>query len=358
MTELASLCLKSIKQTHTRRSSVGHVQWAAVCERSCKSVSANTQSTQALGKRKEASDQNTLPSLTHPRPQASSVPQICKAKMKFRVMSHFRSSAYWFVGAISEDQGVAKRAGLPRRVCLNDLHIVHGAVLGVCFHHSNSIHHAYTLTHTAKNGMLAIKPLGGSQGHKELAAVGVRPCIGHRENSSPWWQKGRGKSMSNPDTPAWTCYTSLGIERSHTKHPTGQPCSQGRLSTSTEADNWTTPMASSSLSSPEVKLLSHVRLCNPMDCSLPDSPIHGIFQARVLECIAISFSRGSSPPRDWTWVSCIASRCFTIWATRKAHVLVLGWPKSHFCNILWKNLNDHLANPIHGLSKWCFMCFK
>lgn len=101
-------------------------------------------------------------------------------------MSHSRSSANWFVGAISEDQGVAERAAsLPGRVCLNDLHIVHGAVLGVCFHHSNSIHHAYTLTHTAKNGMLAIKPLGGSQGHKELAAVGVRPCIGHRENSSP-----------------------------------------------------------------------------------------------------------------------------------------------------------------------------
>ena len=101
-------------------------------------------------------------------------------------MSHSRSSANWFVGAISEDQGVAERAAsLPGRVCLNDLHIVHGAVLGVCFHHSNSIHHAYTLTHTAKNGMLAIKPLGGSQGHKEPAAVGVRPCIGHCENSSP-----------------------------------------------------------------------------------------------------------------------------------------------------------------------------
>ena len=34
-------------------------------------------------------------------------------------------------------------------------------------------------------------------------------------------------------------------------------------------------------------------LCNPMDCNLPDSPIHGIFQARVLECVAISLSRGS-----------------------------------------------------------------
>ena len=39
-------------------------------------------------------------------------------------------------------------------------------------------------------------------------------------------------------------------------------------------------------------------LCDPMDCSLSGSPVHGIFQARVLEWIAISFSRGSSPPRE------------------------------------------------------------
>ena len=50
----------------------------------------------------------------------------------------------------------------------------------------------------------------------------------------------------------------------------------------------------------EVKSLSRVRLCNPMDCSLPGSSVHGIFQARVLEWDAISFSRASSQPRDWT----------------------------------------------------------
>ena len=57
-------------------------------------------------------------------------------------------------------------------------------------------------------------------------------------------------------------------------------------------------------------------LCHPMDCSLPGSSIRGIFQARVLS--GFSFSRGSSQPRDWTQVSCIAGRCFTIWATREA----------------------------------------
>ena len=41
-------------------------------------------------------------------------------------------------------------------------------------------------------------------------------------------------------------------------------------------------------------------LCDPMDCSLLDSSVHGIFQTRVLEWVAISFSRGSSPPRDQT----------------------------------------------------------
>ena len=51
-------------------------------------------------------------------------------------------------------------------------------------------------------------------------------------------------------------------------------------------------------------------LCDPVDCSLPGSSVHGIFQARVLKWGAISFSRGSSQPRDQTRVSRIASRHF------------------------------------------------
>ena len=53
-------------------------------------------------------------------------------------------------------------------------------------------------------------------------------------------------------------------------------------------------------------------LCNPMDCSLPGSSVHGIFQAIVLEWIAISFSRGSSQPRAQTRVSRIVDRRFTV----------------------------------------------
>ena len=58
-------------------------------------------------------------------------------------------------------------------------------------------------------------------------------------------------------------------------------------------------------------------LCNPMDCGLQGSSVHVIFQARVLEWVAISSSRGSSWPRDWTQVYCIAGRCFTIRVTRE-----------------------------------------
>ena len=59
-------------------------------------------------------------------------------------------------------------------------------------------------------------------------------------------------------------------------------------------------------------------LCNLMDCSPPGSSVHGILQARILEEVVIPFSRGSSQTRDQTWVSCIAGKFFTVWATREA----------------------------------------
>ena len=60
---------------------------------------------------------------------------------------------------------------------------------------------------------------------------------------------------------------------------------------------------------------SSLTLCNPMDCSSPGSSVHGIFQTRILECLAMPSSRGSSQPRDWTHVSCITGGFFTRWAT-------------------------------------------
>ena len=62
----------------------------------------------------------------------------------------------------------------------------------------------------------------------------------------------------------------------------------------------------------KVKSLSCVQLCDPMDCSPPGSSIHGIFQASVLEWVAISFSRGSFQPWDRTQVFRIEGRCFTV----------------------------------------------
>ena len=50
---------------------------------------------------------------------------------------------------------------------------------------------------------------------------------------------------------------------------------------------------------------SCLTLCSPMDCSPPGSSVHGILQARILEWVANLFSRGSSQPRDQTWVSCL-----------------------------------------------------
>ena len=59
------------------------------------------------------------------------------------------------------------------------------------------------------------------------------------------------------------------------------------------------------------KSLGRVWLCDPMDYT-----VHGILQARILEWVAVPFSRGSSQPRDWTQVSCLAGGFFTSWATR------------------------------------------
>ena len=76
-------------------------------------------------------------------------------------------------------------------------------------------------------------------------------------------------------------------------------------------------------------------LFDPMDYSLPGYSVHGILQQRILEWVAIPFSRGSSQPRDRTQVSHIAGSFFTIWATREAPDVLkaspnemIWWPSS------------------------------
>ena len=78
-----------------------------------------------------------------------------------------------------------------------------------------------------------------------------------------------------------------------------------------------TPIFISEQSESEVTW-SCLTLCHAMDCSLPGSSVHGILQARVLEWVAIAFSRGSSRPKDRTWVSHIPGRHFNLWVTREA----------------------------------------
>ena len=70
---------------------------------------------------------------------------------------------------------------------------------------------------------------------------------------------------------------------------------------------------------------SHPTLCDPMDCCLLGSSVHGIFQARILEWVAISSARGSFQVRDQTCVSCIGRWILYCLATREAMI-----PSNHF----------------------------
>ena len=88
------------------------------------------------------------------------------------------------------------------------------------------------------------------------------------------------------------------------------------------------------LNKSESEVAQLCRLCDPMDSSLHQAPLSmRFFKARVLEWVAISFSRESSQPRDRTQVSHIVDRQFTIWATREVHIIVI-WVQ-FFCIFFW-----------------------
>ena len=69
-------------------------------------------------------------------------------------------------------------------------------------------------------------------------------------------------------------------------------------------------------------------LCDSMDWGLPGSSVQGISQARILKWVAISFSRGFSKIRDWTWVSCIGKWILYHWASWKALLSLMQGHKS------------------------------
>ena len=108
-------------------------------------------------------------------------------------------------------------------------------------------------------------------------------------------------------------------------------------------------------------------LCNPMDCSPPGSSVHGVLQARTLDCVAIPFSKGSSLPRSQTQVACTASRFFTNWAIREAlGVLeeipsVSSWPQTYGNRIVedstCRNLH-FIVSPIPMCAPWRISIIK
>ena len=97
---------------------------------------------------------------------------------------------------------------------------------------------------------------------------------------------------------------------------TGCPCLEHRESPAQQVNNMLWPRLCSAAAAKSLQ--SCPTLCNPTDGGPPGLSVPGILQARILEWVAIPFSRRSSRPRDQTQVSCIAGRLFTVWATGEA----------------------------------------
>ena len=103
--------------------------------------------------------------------------------------------------------------------------------------------------------------------------------------------------------------------------------------------------------------------CDPMGCSPPDSFVHGISEVRILEWVTISFSRGSSRPRDWTYLSCIGRQVFFLsffflnhWAIKEAPCINLPsyiYQKRKML-ILWKSqvIYPHFSHQVFNAHLW------
>ena len=106
---------------------------------------------------------------------------------------------------------------------------------------------------------------------------------------------------------------------------------------------------------------SCLTLWDPMDCSPLGSSVHGISQARILECmewIAISFSRRSSQTRDWTHTSCISRWILYHWATQEA-IQLLSVSGNSWYSLLLTCISPNLCLLIHmAFSSMCIcICF-
>ena len=105
-------------------------------------------------------------------------------------------------------------------------------------------------------------------------------------------------------------------------------------------------------------------LCDPMDHSTPSSSVRGVFQTRILQWVAILFSKGSFWPRDQTLVSCISGRFLTVWTTRETQPYISSVQFSH--SVMSDSLRPHelqharppCPSPTPGVqsdssSQWC-----
>ena len=105
---------------------------------------------------------------------------------------------------------------------------------------------------------------------------------------------------------------------------------------------------------------SYLTLCDPKDCSLSGSSVHGICQAGILEWGAISFSKGSSQPRDQTHVSCFTGGFFTCWAIGETFILLINLQfqqsmagPAHFCST-WHQPGVAGSLGVHMSAGWCW----
>ena len=86
---------------------------------------------------------------------------------------------------------------------------------------------------------------------------------------------------------------------------------------------------------------SCLTLCDPTDCSLPGSSVHGLLQARILEWVAIPFSRGSPQPRDQTWVSHTAGRLLSEPPGKPWNVrMIIYWWLCYFNAEAWLQVTE------------------
>ena len=92
-------------------------------------------------------------------------------------------------------------------------------------------------------------------------------------------------------------------------------------------------------------------LCDPVGCSLPGSPVHGVFQVRILEWVAISYSRGLSPFRDWTCISCVSyiAGCVLYQLSHQGSSL---WPRQLLKLCCTMNMKSFSVQASCGFWKW------